>query len=282
MGVAIASGFPPSAGVISAIVGGLVVSRISGSYLTINGPAAGLIVVILAAVQALGEGDTMAGYRYTLAAIMVSGALQIVLGKAKAGQLSAFFPASVMHGMLAAIGLIIIVTQSHNLLGVTPKPGSLFSTILQIPSSLVSFKPEIFLISLLGLLILIIWPLVGSRIPAPVIVVSIGILFAWHYDLGHAATSQGGKFLVSLSDNFLSDFYFPDFSKFFTTAFWEAVISITLVGSLETILSASAIDRLDPEKRTTDLNRDRRGQYGVRRPWRAALDCRNCQKFGEC
>jgi len=88
LGVAIASGFPPSAGVISAIVGGLVVSRISGSYLTINGPAAGLIVVILAAVQALGEGDAMAGYRYTLAAIMVSGALQIVLGKAKAGQLT--------------------------------------------------------------------------------------------------------------------------------------------------------------------------------------------------
>ncbi|ESS65865.1 sulfate transporter [Methyloglobulus morosus KoM1] len=256
LGVAIASGFPPSAGIISAIVGGLLVSRISGSYLTINGPAAGLIVVILAAVQALGAGDAMAGYRYTLAAIVVSGALQILMGRFKAGQLSAFFPASVMHGMLAAIGLIIIVTQSHVLLGVTPMPGSLFSTILQIPHSLFNLKPEVFLISLLGLLILMTWPLLESRIPAPVIVVLIGILFAWHYNLGEAVTTDGTKFLVSLSDNFFSDFYFPDFSKFFTVAFWEAVISITLVGSLETILSASAIDRLDPDKRTTDLNCD--------------------------
>lgn len=256
LSVSIASGFPPSAGIISAIVGGLLVSHISGSHLTINGPAAGLIVVILAAVQALGEGDAMAGYRYTLAAIVVSGALQILMGKFKAGQLSAFFPASVMHGMLAAIGLIIIVTQSHILLGVSPQPGSLFSTIIQIPHSVVNMKPEIFLISFLGFLLLIIWPLMGSRTPAPVVVVLVGILFAWHFNLGNVTTANGSKFLVSISDNFLSDFYFPDFSKFFTVAFWEAVVSISLVGSLETILSASAIDRLDPYKRTSDLDRD--------------------------
>ncbi len=141
LGGAIASGFPPSAGIISAIVGGLLVSRLNGSNLTINGPAAGLIVVILAAVQALGEGDALAGYRYTLAAIVVSGALQIIMGKFKAVQLSVFFPASVAHGMLAAIGLIIIATQSHVMLGVTPDSGSLFSTIVQIPHSVLNMKP---------------------------------------------------------------------------------------------------------------------------------------------
>ncbi|MFZ2169465.1 MAG: SulP family inorganic anion transporter, partial [Methylococcaceae bacterium] len=170
LGISVASGFPPSAGIITAIIGGVLVSRISGSYLTINGPAAGLIVVVLAAVQALGEGDAMAGYRYTLAAIVVASVLQVLMGVFRMGQLSSFFPASVVHGMLAAIGLIIIATQTHVMLGVTPESGSLFSIIAQIPHSLLNMNIEIVLISFLGLLILIIWPLIGNRIPAPVIV----------------------------------------------------------------------------------------------------------------
>lgn len=92
LGVSLASGFPPSAGIITAIIGGVLVSRISGSYLTINGPAAGLIVVVLASVQALGEGDALAGYRYTLAAIVVASVLQVFMGRLKMGQLSSFFP----------------------------------------------------------------------------------------------------------------------------------------------------------------------------------------------
>ncbi|MGZ8174979.1 MULTISPECIES: SulP family inorganic anion transporter [Methylobacter] len=256
LGVSIASGFPPSAGIISAIVGGLLVSRISGSYLTINGPAAGLIVVVLAAVQALGEGDAMAGYRYTLAAIVVASVIQVLMGVFRIGQMSSFFPASVVHGMLAAIGLIIIATQTHVMLGVTPEPGSLFSSIAQIPHSLLNMNPEIALISFLGLLILIIWPLIGSRIPAPVIVVLVGMVFAWHFDLAQDAAVIGSKFLVSISDDFSADFYFPDFSKLFSVAFWEAVFSISLVGSLESLLSTTAIDKLDPYKRTSDLDRD--------------------------
>jgi MFS superfamily sulfate permease-like transporter len=109
LGVAVASGFPPMAGIISAIIGGLLVSRINGSTLTITGPAAGLIVVIFASVQNLGQGDMLSGYRYTLAAIVVSGLLQILLGHYKAGRLAAFFPASVVYGMLAVIGIIIMI-----------------------------------------------------------------------------------------------------------------------------------------------------------------------------
>lgn len=256
LGISVASGFPPSAGIITAIIGGILVSRINGSFLTINGPAAGLIVVVLASVQSLGEGDAMAGYRYTLAAIVVASVLQVLMGVFKTGQLSAFFPTSVVHGMMAAIGLIIIATQFHVMLGVTPEPGNLFSTIAQIPHSLLNMNTEIVLISFLGLEILITWPLVKTRIPAPVIVVLVGMLFAWHFDLAHDAASTGAKFLVAIPDNFLAGFYFPDFSKMFTFAFWGAVLSISLVGSLESLLSTSAIDKLDPYKRTADLDRD--------------------------
>ena len=147
LGISVASGFPPSAGIITAIVAGVLVSRISGSYLTINGPAAGLIVVVLAAVQALGEGDAIAGYRYTLAAIVLASILQVLLGIFKMGQLSSFFPTSVVHGMLAAIGIIIIATQTHVMLGVTPESGPLFSIIAQIPHSLLSMNTEVALIS---------------------------------------------------------------------------------------------------------------------------------------
>ncbi|MEI7994326.1 MAG: solute carrier family 23 protein [Methylococcaceae bacterium] len=256
LGVSLASGFPPSAGIITAIIGGLLVSRISGSYLTINGPAAGLIVVVLAAVQGLGEGDAMAGYRYTLAAIVMASFLQILMGVFKMGQLSSFFPNSVVHGMLAAIGIIIIATQTHVMLGATPESGSLFSIITQIPHSLLNMKLDIVLISFLGLLTLIIWPLTGSRIPAPVIVVLIGVVFASHFDLAQKATTGGSGYLISVPDNFLASFYVPDFSKLFTVTFWEAVLSISLVGSLESLLVTTAVDKLDPYQRSSDLDRD--------------------------
>ena len=256
LGIALASGFPPSAGIMSAIIGGVLVSRLNSSRFTINGPAAGLIVVVYGAVQALGEGDALAGYRYTLAAIVIASIVQVLMGLLKLGRFSAFFPASVVHGMLAAIGLIIIATQSHVMLGVTPEPGSLFSSIVQIPHSLFSMNKEVGLISFLGLEILLIWPLIRSRIPAPVIVVLVGMLFAWHFDLDRDAVVNNTKFLVAIPDNFLSALAFPDFSKLTTLAFWEAVISISLVGSLESLISTAAIDKLDPEQRTSDLNRD--------------------------
>ncbi|MDD2723020.1 MAG: SulP family inorganic anion transporter [Methylovulum sp.] len=256
LGISVASGFPPSAGIITAVIGGVLVSRISGSHLTINGPAAGLIVVVLAAVQALGEGDALAGYRYTLAAIVVASLLQILMGVFKLGRLSAFFPASVIHGMLAAIGLIIMVTQTHVMLGVTPDSGGLLSMVAQIPHSLLNMNGQTMLISFLGLEILILWPLINTKIPAPVIVVLVGMLFAWHFGLDKQATSKGMGYLVAIPDDFLSSFCFPDFAKISTVAFWEAVLGISLVGSLESLLSAAAVDKLDPDKRSSDLDRD--------------------------
>lgn len=275
LGIAMASGFPPSSGIITAIIGGMLVSRFNGSFVTINGPAAGLIVVVYDAVQSLGEGDAMAGYRYTLAAIVVASVIQIMLGFFKAGRLSSFFPASVVHGMLAAIGIIIMAKQIHVVLGVTPEKGSLFSTIAQIPHSFANLNPEIALIGFWGLVILIVWSLLKSpkfkMIPAPLLVVLVGIGFGWFFDLEHEhlylflpdahflphhEETVGPKFLVAISNNFASSFYFPNFGKIGTVEFWEAVVSIALVGSLESLLSAMAVDKLDPYKRHSNLNKD--------------------------
>lgn len=278
LGIAMASGFPPSAGIITAIIGGVLVSRISGSFITINGPAAGLIVVVYDAVQSLGEGDAMAGYRYTLAAIVVASVIQILMGVFKAGRLSSFFPAAIVHGMLAAIGIIIMAKQIHVILGVTPNKGSLFATIAQIPESFANLNLEIAVIGFSGLAILIIWSLLEEkhplkRLPAPLVVVLLGIMLGHYFHLEHQhiylllpdgnylhthadSLEVGPKFLVAISDNFMSSFYFPDFSKFFTLEFWEAVVTISLVGSLESLLSAMAVDKLDPYKRHSDLNKD--------------------------
>jgi len=275
LGIAMASGFPPQAGIISAIIGGLVVSRFGGSFVTINGPAAGLIVVILASVQELGKGDAMAGYRYTLAAIVCASVIQTFMGLFKAGKLSAFFPSSAVHGMLAAIGVIIMSKQIHVMLGVKPEADSLFGTIAAIPSSLIDPNPEIAVIGGFGIVTLIIWSVIKNRylkmIPAPLVVVIVGMALGKYFDLDHQHVylflpqttflphhefTIGPKFLVSIPENFLAGFAFPDFSLIRHPAFWVQVVTICLVGSLESLLSAAAVDKLDPFKRSSDLNRD--------------------------
>ena len=177
--------------------------------------------------------------------------------------------------MLAAIGIIIMAKQIHVVLGVTPEKGSLISTIAQVPHSLVNLNPEIAIIGFSGLLILIIWSMLKNRflkmIPAPLIVVLVGMGLARYFDLEHQhmylflpdahflphhEATVGPKFLVAISENFMSSFYFPDFSKIATVEFWEAVVTIGLVGSLESLLSAMAVDKLDPYKRHSNLDRD--------------------------
>jgi MFS superfamily sulfate permease-like transporter len=275
LGIAMASGFPPQSGIITAIVGGLLVSRINGSFVTIAGPAAGLIVVILDSVQELGAGDAMAGYRYTLAAIFFAGIIQVFMGLMKAGKMSAFFPSSAVHGMLAAIGLIIIAKQVHVMLGVKPDGQTLFETIGAIPSSLRDMNPEVAIIGFCGLAILAAWTLIRNQrlkaIPAPLLVVLVGMALAKYFDLEdehkylflptaewlpHHEFLIGPKFLVTLPQNFLAGFAFPDFHRAGELVFWRQVFTVALVGSLESLLSAAAIDKLDPYKRVSDLNRD--------------------------
>lgn len=268
LGIAIASGVPPFAGIISAIVGGLVVSLINGAYVTVNGPAAGLIVVILAGVEQLGHGDPMLGYRLTLAAIVIAGIVQIIFGLVKAGKLSAFFPAPAVHGLLAAIGIIIMSKQIHTMFGVKPQAHETLEIIAEIPHSIIYSNPDIAIIGVISLLLMIILPRLKNpwlrMIPAPLIVVVTGILLGHYFDLEHTHVyalgqhefSLGPEFLVTLPNNIMAGIVYPDFSGMFTGAFAGVVISIALIASLETLLSAAAVDKLDPYGRHANLNKD--------------------------
>lgn len=273
LGIAVASGFPPMAGIISAIVGGLLVSRLNGSSMTVTGPAAGLIVVILNSVQELGQGDAMAGYRYTLAAIVLAGVVQMVMGFYKAGRLAAFFPASVVHGMLAAIGIIIIAKQLPVMAGVhVLGVDGMLAGIARLPHALTYFLPKIAFIALSGVVILIGWPHLQNvflrKIPAPLVVIVSGMILGGMLNLSQLQVEGlfnppedlfiGGPFLLSIPQSLADSIYAPDFSKALSFSFWVSVISICLVGSLESLLSAAAVDKLDPQKRYSDLNKDLR------------------------
>jgi MFS superfamily sulfate permease-like transporter len=269
LGIAMASGVPPMAGIIAAVVGGIIVSRINGSNVTINGPAAGLIVVIISAVEGLGGGDPMVGYRNMLAAVVVSGAFLFILGRLKAGRLGDFFPASAVHGMLAAIGIIILAKQVHVALGVKPEGKEPLELLAEIPHSITHWNPEVALIGIVSLMIMIVLPLVRNNyvkmIPAPMVVVLVGMAMAHYFDLEHEHKylfldgheySLGPSFLVTLPARVMDGIVFPDFSKTFSYPFLIAVVSITLVQGIESLLSAKAVDKLDPWKRESDLNKD--------------------------
>lgn len=269
LGIAMASGVPPMAGIITAVVGGLVVSRISGSYVTINGPAAGLIVVVLAAVDSLGNGDPLAGYRSMLAAVVVSGILLFILGRLRIGRLGDIFPSSAVHGMLAAIGVSIVAKQVHVALGMRPVTEDAFQLLAEIPHSLAHMNPGVALIGLISLLIMVLLPRVRNRyvrmLPAPMVVVVVGIALGHWFDLEHEHKylfldgqeySLDARFLVALPDKVLDGITFPDFSQALTWPFAVAVLSITLVQGIESLLSTKAVDRLDPYQRQSDLNKD--------------------------
>lgn len=267
LGIALASGTPPMAGLISAIVGGLVVSLLGGGSVSINGPAAGLIVIVLAGVETLGHGNIKVGYPFVLAAIVCAGILQVVMGVFKAGKLSSFFPAPAVHGMLAAIGVIIMAKQTHTVLGVAPHAKETLEVIAEIPHSMMNANPEIAVIGLSCLALTILWqfmPAVFKKVPAPLVVVTLGIAFSRFFQLGisHHSTLWGHEhdigptYLINLPGSILNGIVFPDFSQFTTAAFWTVVLSIALVGSLESLLSSLAVDKLDPFHRRTNLNRD--------------------------
>jgi len=269
LGISLASGVPPMAGIITAVIGGSIVSRINGSYVTINGPAAGLIVVILGAVESIGQGDPMAGYRGMLAAVVVSGIILFVLGRLKAGSLGDFFPSSAVHGMLAAIGVIIFSKQIHVALGVKPEAKEPLELLAEIPHSLANMNPEVAVIGLVSLLIMIGLPMIKNKfvkmIPAPMVVVMAGIALGSYFDLDHEHQylflngheyALGPKFLVTLPEKVLDGITFPDLSRAFSLPFLAAVVSITLVQGIESLLSAKAVDKLDPFKRHSDLNKD--------------------------
>jgi MFS superfamily sulfate permease-like transporter len=268
LGIAMASKFPPIAGIMTAVVGGLFVTLIQGSYVTIKGPAAGLIVIVLASVEALGKGDDFLGYKLTLAVIVVSGVIQLLLGLMRTGVLGDFFPSSAVHGMLAAIGIIIISKQIHTVLGIKPVGKEPLQLLAEIPNSILHMNPEIAFIGLLSLLILFSFPYIKNPyiklIPAPMLVILLAIPLGKYFDLEHQHVylfldhkfQVDSQYLVNLPDNIIDGFHLPDFSQILTFDSFKYIIMFALVGSLESILSAKAVDILDPFKRKTNHNKD--------------------------
>jgi MFS superfamily sulfate permease-like transporter len=267
LGISIASGFPPLAGVFAAALGGLLCSQLGGSFVTITGPAAGLIVVILGSVERLGGGD--AGYHCALAAIAVSGIILLILGLCRAGSLALFVPASAVHGMLAAIGLIIIAKELPLMLGVKAPAKAPLELFAQTPHMLMTMNPEIALIGFVSLAILIVHALIKHKvvkaIPAPMLVVVVATLMSAYFGFGtqHEYSFAGQQYLVNpdkclvrIPSNVLEGITFPDFSKIASGAFWFSVMSITLVQGVETLLTVAAVDRLDPFHRKSNWSKD--------------------------
>ncbi len=268
LGIAVASGFPPVAGVLTAIVGGVLGGLLGGAPLTIKGPAAGLIVIAVGAVHDLGQGDLVAGYRRALAVGVVAAAIQIAFGLLRAAGIGVAMSPSVVHGMLAAIGVIIIAKQAHVVLGVKPAAETPFGLLAEIPASLVHANPFILLVGALSLVLLFCLPLVRARwskvVPAPLAVLAVAIpIGLWlQLDRPHDYTFLGAdhhlgpEHLVRLPGSLLDAITFPDFSQAFSGTSVQYVVMFALIGTIESTLTVLAVDSLDPAKRTSDVNRD--------------------------
>ena len=281
LAIAKASGFPEIAGVFTAVVGGLITPWISNSQLTIKGPAAGLIVIVLGAVTDFGFtpnpqdpaeiAGNVAAYKMALAVGVAAAVVQIVFGLLRAGVLGDFFPSSAVHGLLAAIGVIIIAKQVPVAMGVAAI-GEPLELLAEIPNEILHMNPEIAAIGGISLLILFVYPLLKGRlaraIPAPVLVLAVAVPMAMYFDLAHEHDytllghhfSVNKSFLVNLPAKLTSAIAFPDFSAFTnpetTGTALKWVVMFSLIGTLESLLSAKAVDLLDPQRRKTDLNRD--------------------------
>ncbi len=260
LGIALASNAPPIAGLIAGIVGGMLAGFLSGSHLTINGPAAGLIVIVLGSVAELGMGDPIVGFQRTTAVVVVVGALQIVLGFMKAGKLTNFFNLSVIHGMLAGIGIIIILKSFHVAVGMdgsemVQSAKGMLGLIVAIPNSLINMtNPIVAVIGGLAFLIMAMWPMlpkvVSQYIPAPLVLAILGLVLASLF-----AVDQ--KFLLNdVPLEFFSALKFPDFSMIFTFVSIKYIFIFLFVNSLESLLTASAIDKQDPWNRQSDMNKE--------------------------
>lgn len=266
LGIALASGAEPIAGLIAGIIGGIVVGTISGSHIGVSGPAAGLAVIVLNGIQ------SMPSYEVFLLAVVIGGLVQLVLGVIKAGIIGFYFPSSVIQGMLSAIGLIIILKQIPHAVGYDDEPeGSLefahdatHNTFTDLSFMMESLQPVAIAIALAGLLLLILWeqPFMKKLswtqyIPGSLVAVLAGI--GIHLFTKDGATGLSAEHLVQipLLVNGVSDVItIPDFSAWNRSDVWILGATIAIVASLETLLCVEATDKLDPDKRITPTNRE--------------------------
>lgn len=265
LGIAKASGYPMIFGLVTAIIGGIVVSFFMGSRLSIKGPAAGLIVIASGSVTAFGDG--IPGWHLALGAVVVAGLIQVLFGLFKVGDLADFFPSAAIHGMLAAIGVIIMAKQLHLLLGINPaelKGKEPLHLLAMLPQSIMHENAHMAEIGIACLLVMILMSFVKNqhikKIPAPLVVlaVSIPLGFALHIKTDGAIQNFALVKIGSIFDAFKDGLINVDFSGItsHTGVFIQYVILYALIGSIESLLTAKAVDGMDPFKRKSNFNKD--------------------------
>ncbi len=269
LGIALASGAPLFSGIIAGIIGGTVVALLSGSALGVSGPAAGLAVIVLSAIQELGAFETF------LLAVVLAGVIQLVLGFLKAGVIGYYFPSSVIKGMLSGIGIIIILKQIPHAFGYDKDPEGDFSfiqldghnTFSQLGYMLDAISTGAIIIALVSIAILILWeqPFM-KRIPAfkiiqgPLVAVIAGIGLNLIFRNMPGFTLQADQMVsIPVADSlvgFFGQFTLPDFSQLANPQVYMVALTLAVVASLETLLCLEATDKLDPLKRITPVNRE--------------------------
>lgn len=271
LGIALASGAPLFSGLIAGIVGGLVVAVFSGSQLAVSGPAAGLTVIVINAITEIGS------YQGFLLAVVLAGALQIILGFAKAGTIGKYFPSSVIKGMLAAIGIILIMKQIPHALGYDADYNGDFNFIQSdsensftaLISALNKTNLGAVIISIVSLIILINWDKLKSTklgiVPAPLVVVTVGIGLNMFFETTHQIFTLRNEHLVTVPvansiGEFITFFTLPDFSYLNQISVYKAAFTLAIIASIETLLSIEAIDKIDPYKRDTPSNQELKAQ----------------------
>lgn len=270
LGIAIASGAPPMAGLIAGIVGGIVVGSLSGSHVSVSGPAAGLTVIVLDSISSLGT------FQLFLGAVVVAGLIQLTLGLLKAGVLGYYFPHSVIKGMLSAIGLILILKQIPHALGYdkdtmgdeTFLQADQHNTFSEIWYAIQYFSPGAIPVVVVALIILISFEKpklknhkIFGAIPGALWAVISGILINEFYGLIRPEWKLDGEHMVSIPVlNSVSELgsliTFPDFGLFTTPEFWIVAFTLAAIGSIETLLSIDAADKMDPYKRITPASKE--------------------------
>ncbi len=271
LGVALASGAPPISGLLAGMIGGMVVGGFSGSQLGVSGPAAGLAAIVLTSIAALGSFEAF------LLAVVLAGAMQIIMGIARGGVIAYFFPSGVIKGMLAGIGVFIALTQIPHALGydkeaevdsITPgRKGGVFADLVHM---LEDPNYGALLIALACMAVLVLWeqPVIKrikalAMLPGPLLAVVVGVVLSKVTGVA-PMLALGDDHFVQLPDlkgtSLGSIFLSPDWSRIGDLAIWTTALTIAFVASLETLLSVEAADKLDPERRNTPKDRELRAQ----------------------
>jgi MFS superfamily sulfate permease-like transporter len=268
LGIALASGAPLFSGLVSGLVGGLVVSLLSGSQLMVSGPAAGLTAIVISAIAQLGSFEAF------LPAVVLAGVLQLVLAALRAGIIGYFFPSSVIKGMLAAIGLILILKQLPHAVGYdvnamgdeTFRQPDARNTFTSLAAAARAFTLGPTALSLASLVLLVLWDRPGLKrrfrwLPGPLVVVVLGVLANELFAAVAPALVIGTEHRVQLPQassigEWLALFIRPDWSGVTRPETWTVAVTIALVASLETLLSLEATDKIDPYKREAPANRE--------------------------